>query len=109
MSNFRIFIFSEFVVCWLHMSIDVHVSAILRSRCGGKGNFSIEGDTVRALARAIDGEYPGFAESVLQPDGSIQSKVLVSINGELLQSTMVADTAVKPGDKVFFLSAIAGG
>ena len=91
------------------MAVDVHVSAILRHRRGGKGNFSVEGNSVRELIQGIDREYPGFAASVLKPDGSIQSNVLVSINGELVQSTAVADTAVVPGDKVFFLSSIAGG
>jgi molybdopterin synthase sulfur carrier subunit len=90
------------------MAVDVHVAAMFRSMSGGKGNLTVEGKSIRELAEAIDREYPGFAERVLQPDGSIQSGVLVSLNGNLVQSNP-GDTKVQSGDKVYFLSAFAGG
>ena len=92
-----------------HMSVDVHVSALLRNRCGGISTFAVEGNSIRELAEAIDREYPGFAGSVLQPDGAIQNAVLVSLNGEMLPPHSGGEMAVKSGDTVFFLSAIAGG
>ena len=91
------------------MTIDVHVSAMLRNRCGGRSTFAIEGNSIRELAEAIDRDYPDFSESVLQPDGSVQNGVLVSLNGEMLQPDSGGETAVQPGDKVFFLKAVAGG
>ena len=91
------------------MSIDVHVSAMLRNRCGGKSSFAVEGKSIRELVEAISREYPGFAERVLQPDESIQKGVLVSLNGEMIQPNSGGEMALKSGDKVFFLSAVAGG
>ena len=91
------------------MAVDVHVSALLRKRCGGRGNFAVEGKSIRELVEAINREHPGFSESVLQPDGSLQNDVLVSINGEILQARSGGDTAVQSGDKIYFLSAFAGG
>ena len=87
----------------------MHISAMLRNRCGGRSNFAVEGKTIREVVEAISREYPGFAEGVLQPDGSIQKGVLVSLNGEMVPLHSGGETAVKSGDKVFFLSAVAGG
>ena len=91
------------------MAVDVHVSALFRNRCGGRGDFAVEGKSIRELVEAINREYPGFAGSILQPDGSIQKGVLVSMNGEMVPPQSGGEMAVKSGDTVFFLSAIAGG
>ena len=66
------------------MSVDVHVTAMLRNRCGGKSAFAAEGTSIRDLIEAIDREFPGFGEGILQPDGTIQNGILVSINGEMI-------------------------
>ena len=91
------------------MTVNVHVSAMLRNRCGAQGNFSAEAKSIRELVEAIDREHPGFTGIVLRPDGSIQKEVLVSINGELIHPHTAVDTALQAGDKVYFLSAFAGG
>ena len=91
------------------MSVDVHVSAMLRSQAGAKSDFAIEGKSISELVEAIDSEYPGFIERILQPDGSIQKGVLVSINDELVQPLSGGEMTVQSGDKVYFLSAFAGG
>lgn len=91
------------------MAIEVHVSAILRNRCGGRSTFAVEGKTIQELAEAIDRAHPGFAESMILPDGSIRKEVLISINGELLHPGAGGKAAVQSGDKVHFLSAIAAG
>ena len=91
------------------MSVDVQISAILRKRCGEKSSFTVEGNTIGELAEAIDREHPGFTESMIQPDGSIQKGVLISINGELLHPQNGGKATVQPGDQVHFLSAIAAG
>jgi molybdopterin converting factor small subunit len=91
------------------MSIDVHVSAMLRHLCGGRSSFAAEGKSIREVAEAISHDYPGFAELVLQPDGSIQKGMLVSLNGEMIQPISGGEIAVKSGDKILILSAVAGG
>lgn len=91
------------------MSVNVQIAAILRSRCGGKSSFAVEGSSIRELVDAINSEFPDFAESMLEPDGSMKESVLISINGELLPPGVDSETAVIAGDKVFFLSAFAGG
>lgn len=92
-----------------NMNVDVHVSALLRSGSGGQGSFALQGNTIRELAEAIDLEYPGFSKSLMHPDGYIQKGILISLNGEMLPPGSGADTAVKEGDKVIFLKALAGG
>ena len=91
------------------MSVDVHVSAVLRNQSGAKGNYEVEGRSIREVVEAIDNEHPGFSQGILQPDGSVQQGVLISINGEILSSHSAGEKSVQSGDKVHFLSAFAGG
>ncbi|MDA0339622.1 MAG: MoaD/ThiS family protein [Proteobacteria bacterium] len=74
---------------------------LARRFAGGQLEVSVDADNVRALIRALDGQFPGIAE-VLSDDN-----IAVAIDGDICQDPLLEP--VGPDAEVFFLPAIRGG
>ena len=72
-----------------------------RRFAGGQLEVSVDADNVRALIRALDGQFPGLGE-VLSDDN-----IAVAIDGDICQDPLLEP--VGPDAEVFFLPAIRGG
>ncbi len=83
----------------------VCVHGPLRKLAGGKGELSLDGDTVRALIRALEREHPAVSGWLLDERGLIRRHINVYVNGELGRE----DTPVHERDRVEVLPAISGG
>ena len=91
------------------MAVEVRIPTILRKHTGGEKAVTADGDTVRDLLADLDRRYPGIAGSLVTGDGALHRFVNVYVNDEDVRFTGALGTAVKDGDSVTILPAVAGG
>ena len=89
------------------MAVEVKVTSVLQKITGAKV-VQGEGVTVGELLSNLDGQYPGFKNQIMQ-DGSLHRFVNIYLNDEDIRYLEQLDTAVKEGDSVSILPALAGG
>jgi len=91
------------------MAVQVHVTSVIQSAVNGQRQFSADGTTVGELISNIESNYPGFASRVLDENGDLRRFVNIYLNDEDVRYLGGKDTALKDGDSVSFLPALAGG
>lgn len=90
-------------------TINVRVTAVLQKVTGGKKTVEAAGSTVAQVFDDINGKFPGFKEQVYGADGKLHRFVNIYLNDEDIRYTGGVDTAVKAGDTLDVLPALAGG
>ena len=90
------------------MAVSVKIPTPLRSATGGEATASVDGATV---GEALDSLYERYAElrSRIAEDGGLRRFVNVYVDGEDIRFLDGLDTAVKDGDEITILPAVAGG
>lgn len=74
---------------------------------GGAAQVEVAGDTVRQVIDALEAEYPGFRERIIDDEDRIRADIAVSVDGEI--SAEGLRRKVTPTSEVNFLPAMAGG
>jgi sulfur-carrier protein len=90
------------------MPIDVKIPTILRPHTGGAKVVSGEGGTLADLLADLDSRYAGLADRLVE-DGALRRYVNVYVNDEDVRFLDGLTTALKDGDTVTVLPAVAGG
>jgi sulfur-carrier protein len=91
------------------MAVEVRVTAVLQRVTGGAKSVKAEGETVGALLGDLDRSYPGFLSQVMQEEGKLHRFVNIYLNDEDIRYLNALDTALRDGDVVSILPALAGG
>ncbi|MDX8401691.1 MAG: ubiquitin-like small modifier protein 1 [Mariprofundaceae bacterium] len=91
------------------MSITVRIPTPLRKLTGGADEVSAEGATIGALIDNLEATYPGLKERLCDENGEIRRFVNIYVNDEDVRFLSGRDTALKDGDEVSIVPAIAGG
>ena len=91
------------------MTIEVKIPTILRSYTDGAKSVAGKGDTLSALFDDLDASHPGLKGRLITDDGGLHRFVNVYVNDEDVRFTGSLDTALKDGDSVTILPAVAGG
>jgi MoaD family protein len=91
------------------MSIQVKIPTVLRKHTDGNALLDASGSTIRELINDVGGRYPDFREQVVGKDGELHRFINVYANDEDVRYLQGLDTAVKDGDTVAILPAVAGG
>jgi MoaD family protein len=89
--------------------IQVLIPTPLRKFTDGSAKIGGAGETVGAVLDSIGQQYPGLKERICEEDGEIRRFVNVFVNGENVRSLDGASTAVKSGDEIGIIPAMAGG
>ncbi len=76
-------------------TVNVRVTAVLQKVTGGQKN--------------VEAKHPGFKAQVYAPDGKLHRFVNIYLNDEDIRYTGGIETAIKPGDVLDVLPALAGG
>lgn len=91
------------------MSIKVRIPTPLRTLTQGKDEVSAEGANVRAVIENLEKQYPGLKDRLCDEKG-VRRFVNIFLNEEddirFLQNL---ETALKAGDSLQIVPAIAGG
>jgi molybdopterin synthase sulfur carrier subunit len=91
------------------MTTRVKLPTILRKHAGGEPLVDAEGTTLRELLADLETRYPGITRNVVTPEGALHRFVNVYVNDEDVRYLGSLETAVKEGDTVSILPAVAGG
>jgi molybdopterin synthase sulfur carrier subunit len=89
--------------------VQVRIPTPLRKYTGGAEVVQAEGATVGALLVDLDKRSPGIRERICDDGGAVRRFVNIFVNGEDIRFLQNLDTAVKAGDEVSVVPAIAGG
>lgn len=87
----------------------VYVPTPLRRLTGGQSKVDAAGENIGALLHAVESQYPGIAEKVLDEDGNIKRFINVFVNDDEVGSLQGLETPVGESDKVSIVPAMAGG
>lgn len=90
-------------------TVTIRVTAILQKLTGGQKSVEAKGGTVGLLLEDIESRYPGFKAQMYGDDGKLHRFVNVYLNDEDIRYTGGLETAVKEGDVLDILPALAGG
>ena len=91
------------------MAVTVRIPTPLQRLTNGQGEVSCEGKTVTELLADLEQRYPGVKERICDPQGKLRRFVNVFVNEEDIRFLQGDQTAVKDGDEVSIIPAIAGG
>jgi molybdopterin converting factor small subunit len=89
--------------------IQVLIPTPLRRFTDGEAKVTAQGATVAELLEDLGGRFPCLAERIREPDGSIRRFVNVFVNGDNVRDGAGEATALKAGDEVGIIPAMAGG
>ncbi|RIK43813.1 MAG: molybdopterin synthase sulfur carrier subunit [Chloroflexi bacterium] len=81
----------------------------LRRLTGGQGKLTVSGDDVGSLIQALERDFPGIAERVLDGDGNVKRFINVFINDSEIRTLDGLATPVSESDQVSIVPAMAGG
>jgi molybdopterin synthase sulfur carrier subunit len=87
----------------------VLVPTPLRRLTGGQAKVEVDGVDVGTILQAVDAQYPGVADKLLDDDGNIKRFINVFVNDSEIRSLQGMHTPVSPTDKVSIVPAMAGG
>lgn len=87
----------------------VLVPTPLRRLTGGQAKVEAAGSDIGTLIQAVDAQYPGVADKLLDDDGNIKRFINVFVNETEVRSLQGMHTPVQDSDKVSIVPAMAGG
>ena len=91
------------------MAVRVKIPTPLRGLTGDRDTVDGEGGTLDELVRHLEGAYPGMRERLCDDSGALRRFVNVYINGEDVRFLAGLESALKAGDEVSIVPAVAGG
>ena len=91
------------------MAVTVRIPTPLRRLTQNQPEVEAEGDTVESLIENLEANYPGIKERICDESGNIRRFVNIYLNDEDIRFLDGNATAVKDGDEISVIPAIAGG
>lgn len=91
------------------MAVKVRIPTPLQKLTNQNALVEIQAGTVRELMDVLEKNYPGIKERLCEPTGKIRRFVNVYLNEEDIRFLSQEETAVKDGDEISIVPAIAGG
>ena len=90
------------------MAVKVKIPTPLQRLTQGKEEVESKPGTILELVTALDRRFPGIGERI-SDGGKIRRFVNIYVNEEDIRFLNAEDTAIKDGDEVSIVPAIAGG
>ena len=91
------------------MSVTVRIPGPLRRITNGENKVEVEGENLGGLISALEDQYPGMRERLLDEEGKLRYFVNLYLNNEDVRFLEGLETALKAGDEVSIVPAVAGG
>ncbi len=91
------------------MAVTVRIPTPLRRLTQNQPEVDVEGDTIESLIENLEANYPGIKERICDESGNIRRFVNIYLNDEDIRFLDGNATAVKDGDEISVIPAIAGG
>ena len=87
----------------------IRIPTPLRRVTGGKDKIELEASPMGGLIDALETEFPGFRERLVDENGELRYFVNIYLNGEDVRFLQGLETSTKAGDEVSIVPAVAGG
>lgn len=91
------------------MPVKVLIPTPLRNLTANAAEVEVEAADVAALVQALEAKHPGLKERLCDDSGKLRRFVNVYLNEEDIRFLQGEATALKAGDEVSIVPAIAGG
>ena len=91
------------------MSVNVRIPTPLRGLTNGQEIVQAAGGSISEIIQDLQARYPGLKERLCDDQGVLRRFVNVYLNDEDIRFKDGKNTAVKDGDEVSIIPAIAGG
>ena len=91
------------------MAVTVRIPTPLQRLTSGRGEVPCTGSTVKELLDNLEKNCPGIKERICDEQGKLRRFVNVFVNEEDIRFLQGDQTAIKDGDEVSIIPAIAGG
>lgn len=91
------------------MTVHVRVPTPLRKFTNGADEVNAQGNNVRSMVEDLDRKFPGIKDRICDETGKIRRFVNVYVNGDDIRFLQNLETALKEGDNISIVPAIAGG
>ena len=91
------------------MPITVRIPTPLQRLTNGQGEVTCQGSTIAELLADLERCYPGIKERICDEQGKLRRFVNIFVNEEDIRFLQGDQSAVKDGDDVSIIPAIAGG
>ena len=90
------------------MSVKVHIPTPMRQHTEGLASVEVAGTSVEAVLNALGQKYPAITGKLFD-NGQVRRFVNVYLNDEDIRYLDNLQTAVKDGDELSIIPAVAGG
>ena len=91
------------------MAVEIKLPTVLRTIADGQATVSVDGTTVGEVFTTLVDRYPGLRANLLDDAGGLHKFVNVYKDDDDIRYLDGLDTAVKDGDVLSILPAVAGG
>ena len=91
------------------MPVQVLIPTPLQKFTNDEASVELDASSVDALVDALDGRYPGLKGRLCDEAGKLRRFLNVYVNSEDLRFLDNQTTALKDGDEVSIVPAVAGG
>jgi molybdopterin synthase sulfur carrier subunit len=91
------------------MAITVRIPTPLQGLTQNRAEVDAKGSNIKELVEDLDRQYPGIKERICDEAGAIRRFVNIYLNDEDIRFIDGDSTAVREGDDVSIIPAIAGG
>ena len=90
------------------MSVKVRIPTPLQKLTNNQSEVACEAKNIDELLAGLEKQYPGIKERLCDAEGKLRRFVNVYVNEEDIRFLQGQDTAVKSGDDISIIPAIAG-
>ena len=91
------------------MSVEVYIPTPFRRATNNKDRVSVDAADVKTLLDELEDHYNGLRGLVRNERGEVHDHVNIYVNNEGIEALQGLETALKDGDEVSIIPALAGG
>ncbi len=91
------------------MSVYVYIPTPFRRATNNADRVSLDAADVRELLDELEGQFAGLKGLVRDEQGDVHNHVNIYVNSEAIEALQGLETALKDGDEVSIIPALAGG
>jgi len=91
------------------MAVSVYIPTPFRRATANQDRVEIDASDVKGLLDALEQRFDGLRGLVRNDAGAVHHHVNVYVNGDEIGQLQGQATALKPGDEVSIIPALAGG
>ena len=91
------------------MDISVRIPTPLRRLTNGQDKATLTSTNIKNMVDDLEENFPGMKKRLCDDEGNLRNFVNVYINGEDVRFLNGIDTALKNGDEISLVPAVAGG